>query len=129
MQDPSKKPLEDPKKQMARSRPGMMLRGMLKVALIAIVASQIMTTAFTLLAQQIDAGLSPQIISVFGFVTCGLISMWLQADARRAFGLAKEKGFVAAARDGQSEPRIAADCPRRWLVVLHCELNPAAMPG
>jgi hypothetical protein len=112
---------------MMRPRPGIMFRGMLKVVLIAIVASQILTTAFTLLARQIDADLSPQIISVFGFVTCGLISMWLQADARRAFGFAKEKGFVAAARDGQPGPTIAADCPRRWLVVLHIELNPAAL--
>jgi hypothetical protein len=68
---------------MVRPRPGMMFRGMLKVVLIAIAASQILTAAFTVLARQIDAGLSPQIISVFGFVTCGLVSMWLQADARR----------------------------------------------
>jgi hypothetical protein len=102
----------------------MMLRGMLKVVLVAIVASQILTSAFTLLAHQIDPALSPQIVSVFGFVTCGLVSMWLQADARRAFGFARQKGFVAAARDGQQGPQIAADCPRRWLVVLHSELNP-----
>jgi hypothetical protein len=105
----------------------MMLRGMLKIVLIAIAAAQILTTAFTLLARQIDANVAPQIVSVFGFVTCGLVSMWLQADARRAFRLAKEKGFIAAARDGQALPQIAADCPRRWLVVLHVELNPAAI--
>lgn len=111
---------------MVRTRPGMMFRGMLKIVLIAIATSQILTTAFTLLARQIDAALSPQIVTVFGFVTCGLVSMWLQADARRAFGLAKEKGFVGAARDGEVGPQIAADCPRRWLVILHVELNPAA---
>jgi hypothetical protein len=118
MRDPLNKLAEGQKKQMVRPRPGMMFRGMLKVVLIAIAASQILTTAFTLLAHQIDPALSPEIISV--------VSMWLQADARRAFGFAKEKGFVAAARDGQPGPRIAADCPRRWLVVLHIELNPAA---
>lgn len=111
---------------MVRTRPGMMFRGMLKIVLIAIAASQILTTAFTLLARQIDADVSPQIISVFGFVTCGLVSMWLQADARRAFRVAKEKGFVGAARDNEVVPQIAADCPRRWLVMLHVELNPAA---
>jgi len=111
---------------MVRPRPGMMFRGMLKVVLIAIAASQVLTTAFTLFARQIDAALSPQIISVFGFVTCGLVSMWLQADARRAFGFARQNGFVAASPDGQPGPLIATDCPRRWLVVLHVELNPAA---
>lgn len=112
---------------MVRTRPGMMLRGMLKIVLIAIAAAQILTTAFALLARQIDADLAPQIVSAFGFVTCGLVSMWLQADARRAFRLAKAKGYISAARDGQVGPHIAADCPRRWLVVLHVELNPAAV--
>ena len=111
---------------MVRPRPGTMFRGMLKVVLIAIAASQILTAAFTVIARQIDAALQPQIISVFGFVTCGLISLWLQSDARRAFGAAKNKGYVRAARDGQPGPLIAADCPKRWLVVLHVELNPAA---
>jgi hypothetical protein len=82
MRDPLNKLAEGQKKQMVRPRPGMMFRGMLKVVLIAIAASQILTTAFTLLAHQIDPALSPEIISVFGFVTCGLVSMWLQADAR-----------------------------------------------
>jgi hypothetical protein len=111
---------------MVRLQPGMMLRGMLKIVLIAVAASQILTTAFTFLARQINADLSQQIVSVFGFVTCGLVSMWLRDDARRAFGFAKQKGFVAAAPEGQPGVRIAADCPRRWLVILHIELNPAA---
>lgn len=75
MRDPLNQSAEGPKKPTVRPRPGMMLRGMLKVVLIAIAASQILTTAFTLFAHQIDPALSPQIISVFGFVTCGLVSM------------------------------------------------------
>jgi hypothetical protein len=112
---------------MVHPRPGMVLRGMLKIVLIAMAAAQVMTAVFTVLARQIDADVAPQIISLFGFVSCGLVSMWLQADARRAFRFAKEKGFIAAARDGQAGPQIAAECPRRWLVVLHVELNPAAV--
>ncbi|RFU48103.1 hypothetical protein D0B32_11375 [Paraburkholderia sp. DHOC27] len=103
----------------------MMVRGMLKIVLVAIATAQLLTAAFTLLARQIDADVAPQIVSVFGFVTCGLVSMWLQADARRAFRVAKEKGFVKA-RNGEAGLTIAADCPHRWLVVLHAELNPAA---
>lgn len=112
---------------MVYSRLGTLMRGMLKIMLVAIAGAQILTAAFTFLAQQIDANIAPQIISVFGFVSCGLVSMWLQADARRAFRFAKEKGFVAAGNDGKPGPQIAADCPRRWLVVLHAELNPAAI--
>jgi hypothetical protein len=111
---------------MVRSRPALMLRGFSKVVAIAFATNQILTAAFAYVAQQIDVGVSHQTITLFSCVTCGLITLWLQSDARRAFGLALEKGHVKTADDTSQGPQIAPDCPKRWLVVLHIELNPAA---
>jgi hypothetical protein len=107
---------------IARSRLTLMLRGMTKVIAVAFLANQVLTSVFTLAAQQIDPQLPHQTIWMFSCVTCGLVTLWLQSDARRAFGFAREKGYVKAAGD---EWQISADCPKRWLVILHIELNPA----
>lgn len=98
---------------------------MCKVVAIAFVTNQVLTTIFTYVVQQLDASVPPQTIWLFSCVTCGLLSMWLQADARRAFGFAREKGFVKTGDDRKQALQIAANCPKRWLVILHTELNPA----
>jgi hypothetical protein len=105
----------------------MLFRGLAKVIFIAFIANEILTAAFTTFARQIDVGLTPQIVTVFSYVTCGLVSMWLQADARRAFAFAHQHGFVKAAGNPSQGLQIAKDCPKRWLVVLHSELHPAAV--
>ncbi|KAA1010945.1 hypothetical protein FVF58_18325 [Paraburkholderia panacisoli] len=105
----------------------MMFRGMCKVVAIAFVTNQILTTLFTYLARQLDAALPDQALWLFSCVTCGLLTLWLQSDARRAFGFAREKGFVKKGGDRQPYVQIADDCPKRWLVILHIELNPAAV--
>ena len=109
------------------SSPSTMLRGMCKVIAIAFVTSQVLTTAFMYGAKQLDAEVPHDTVWLFGCITCGLVSLWLQSDARRAFGFAREHGFVKVTGDGQRTLQIAADCPRRWLVILHAELNPAAI--
>ncbi|MGF6776652.1 hypothetical protein [Paraburkholderia sp. GAS334] len=111
---------------MMRSKMAMMFRGLGKVVIIAFAANQILTVAFTYIAQQIDVGLPQQTVTLFSCVTCGLVSLWLQSDARRAFSFARDKGYVKPAGDPSQSLQIAADCPKRWLVVLHIELNPAA---
>lgn len=105
----------------------MMFRGMCKVVAIAFVMNQVLTTIFTYVAQQLDAALPHQTIWIFSCVTCGLLTLWLQSDARRAFGVAREKGFVKVPGDKSQDLQIADDCPKRWLVILHIELNPAAI--
>ncbi|WP_262421373.1 hypothetical protein [Paraburkholderia sp. UCT31] len=105
----------------------MMFRGMCKVVAIAFVTNQVLTTIFTYVTQQLDTALPHETIWLFSCVTCGLLTLWLQSDARRAFGFAREKGFVKKGDDGKQDLQIAEDCPKRWLVILHIELNPAAM--
>jgi phosphoribosyl-AMP cyclohydrolase len=109
----------------------MMFRGLCKVVAVAFVTNQVLTTIFTYAAQQLDSALPHDTIWLFSCVTSGLVTLWLQADARRAFGFACEKGFVEKSGeksgDAAQHVQIAEDCPKRWLVILHIELNPAAM--
>lgn len=105
----------------------MMFRGLCKVVAIAFVTNQVLTTIFTYFAQQLDSALPHDAIWLFSCVTSGLATLWLQSDARRAFGFAREKGFVTKSGDGKQDLQIAEDCPKRWLVILHIELNPAAI--
>lgn len=112
---------------MTPSRFAMMFRGMCKIVAIAFAANQILTTLFTYLARQLDSALPNEAVWLFSCVTCGLLTLWLQSDARRAFGVAREKGFVKKGGDRQPYVQIADGCPKRWLVILHIELNPAAV--
>jgi hypothetical protein len=86
----------------------------------------IRSPAFAYVAQQIDVAVPHQTITLFSCVTCRLVTLWLQSDARRAFGFARDKGYVGTAGDTSQGLQVAADCPKRWLVVLHIELNPAS---
>lgn len=112
---------------MIPSRQAMMFRGLCKLIAIVFVTNQVLTTLFTYATQQLDAALPSDSLLIFSCLTCGLVTLWLQSDARRAFGFAREKGFVKKGADGKQDLQIAADCPKRWLVILHVELNPAAM--
>ncbi|MFM0738217.1 hypothetical protein PQQ51_13325 [Paraburkholderia xenovorans] len=103
----------------------MLFRGMCKVVAIAFVTNQVLTTIFTYVAQQLDAKLPHDTIWLFSCVTCGLLTIWLQSDARRAFGFARDKGFIKT--DDKKTLQIAENCPKRWLVILHIELNSAAL--
>lgn len=112
---------------MTPSRSAMVFRGMCKLIAIAFVTNQVLTTIFTYVAQQLDAALPNEAVWLFSCVTCGLLTLWLQSDARRAFGAAHEKGFVKTGGDQQPYVQIADDCPKRWLVILHIELHPATV--
>jgi hypothetical protein len=105
----------------------MRIRGIAKVISVAIIANQVLTVAFAYVVQQTDPSAPSLIISVFSFLTCGLVSMWLQSDARRAYLLAREKGCITPVDNTNPALKIAADCPKRWLVILHIEMNPAAV--
>jgi len=109
------------------SKQAMRFRGLCKVIAIAFVTNQVLTTIFTYFAQQLDSAVPPEVIWLFSCATCGFLTLWLQSDARRAFGFARDKGFVKKGGDVKQDLLIAEDCPRRWLVILHIELNPTAI--
>ncbi|HEY3598631.1 MAG TPA: hypothetical protein VGL08_14095 [Paraburkholderia sp.] len=109
---------------MAHSRP-LMLRGMCKVIAIAFAVNQVLTAVFMYVAQKIDTTLPHQAVWLFSCITCGLVTLWLQSDARRAFAYARKESYVSVADAKNRVLQIDADCPKRWLVILHIELNPA----
>lgn len=112
---------------MLNLRTAMRISGMVKLISIAIVANQILTLVFAYVADQLDPGALVLIRSVFSFVTCMLVSSWLRADARRVHLLARDKGCVMPVDGTNPALQISPDCPKRWLVVLHVEMNPAAV--
>ncbi|WP_042338442.1 hypothetical protein [Paraburkholderia ferrariae] len=126
MNDDTRRPAPPgPDDDEARIRAAMRGRAFLKIVLVTIVFSQVLSTLFGAAAQALDPDVSAMPSLVFSCVTCALVSFWLQADARNAWRHAREHGHI---RKGAQGPlpgiEIARECPRRWLVVLHAELNP-----
>src|SRR5260370_42387143 len=109
---------------MTQLKPAMRVRGIVKVLLAALTANEILTAAFTYAARLIDPDIALEVISLFSFTTCALMGAWLQSDARRAYFAARDQGYVHPAEPTDPSWRIAVDCPKRWLVVLHIELDP-----
>jgi len=109
-----------------RLKSAMRARGWRKVVLVTLVANQVLTAAFSYLAQQVDPGLTLMPTLVFSCATSVLVSYWLLVDARKAWHHAKELRYIRAepAENGDALPMVADHCPKRWLVVLHIELHP-----
>ena len=122
-------------KDSALLETAMRARGWRKLVLATVVTNQVLTSAFVYFAQQIDPALTMLDTLVFSCATCMLVGRWLRTDAHRAWRNAVDKGYVGprpSANDDDDDdddddgdvPAIADRCPRRWLVVLHIELNP-----
>jgi hypothetical protein len=110
----------------ARLKAAMRARGWLGVTLVTIAIDELLTAVFAYLAQRIDANVTVASTLAFSLTTCALVSYWLLVDARNAWSIALAKGHVRRGRaeDGEDFPRIDDRCPRRWLVVLHLQLDP-----
>ena len=102
----------------------MRARGAVKVILIAVAVNEALYFVFTYVAQQIDPDVPLETVSVFSFAMCALMGFWFQSDARRAYLFARDRGYIASINATNRAPHIAANCPKRWLVVLYIELNP-----
>jgi hypothetical protein len=100
------------------------LRGMVKLVLFAVIIQQILTSLFAYAARLIDPSVPPEAITIFGLATSLVVGFWLQSDARNAYRFATEKGFVTPVDEAHPMLRIKDGCPRKWLVILHIELNP-----
>jgi hypothetical protein len=103
------------------------LRGIAKMVTLALLANQVLTLIFSIGAHQVDPDVDAHIITLFSVVTSLLAGVWLQADARRAYLHAKAQNLIRASQDTSTPWPWALDpaCPRKWLVTLHLELNPA----
>jgi hypothetical protein len=118
-------PPSGPDNEEERVRIAMRARGFLKIVLVSILFSQVLSALFGAAAHALDPDVSDMPGVIFSCLTCALVSFWLQSDARNAWQQARERGFINRGADGPVPGIvIAAECPRRWLVVLHAELNP-----
>ncbi|WP_431823894.1 hypothetical protein [Burkholderia sp. F1] len=108
----------------ARLRAAIRLRGLAKLALVTIAVAHLLTLAFELAL--VSAGFAPEAATLllFRFISCALVSYWLQADALRAYRHALEHGFIAFGGPDEEPVRVAPRCPRRWLVLLNLQLDP-----
>jgi hypothetical protein len=122
-----RRPPPSGQEEEVRVRQALRTRALLKVVLVTIAFSQVLVMLFGLAARTIDPDVSAMPSMIFGYVTCALVSYWLQADARRAWQHARDRGHIRRGTQGPLPGiEIAAACPRRWLVILYAELNPAA---
>ncbi|MBY4722172.1 MULTISPECIES: hypothetical protein [Burkholderia] len=115
--------------RQARVRAARRLRGVLKLTLLTIAVAQALAFAFESLL--VMAGFAPDAATVllFRFVTCALVSFWLQADALRAYQYAAQHGFVTVPGVHGDPADIAPQCPKRWLVMLSLQLDPRGANG
>ncbi|HDR9488289.1 TPA: hypothetical protein QDC20_007096 [Burkholderia aenigmatica] len=115
--------------RQARVRAALRLRGVLKLTILTIAVAQALAFAFESLL--VMTGFAPDAATVllFRFVTCALVSFWLQADALRAYQYAAQHGFVAAPGAHGDPVDVAPQCPKRWLVVLSLQLDPRGLNG
>ncbi|VWD63740.1 hypothetical protein BLA50215_07754 [Burkholderia lata] len=115
--------------RQARVRAARRLRGVLKLTIVTIAVAQALAFAFENLL--VLAGFTPDAVTVllFRFVTCALVSFWLQADALRAYQYAAQHGFVTVPGTHGDPVDVAPQCPKRWLVVLSLQLDPRALNG
>ncbi|MCA8295630.1 hypothetical protein LGN19_17705 [Burkholderia sp. AU30198] len=115
--------------RQARLRAARRLRGVLKLTILTIAVAQALAFAFENLL--VIAGFAPDASTVllFRFVTCALVSFWLQADALRAYQYAAQHGFVTAPGAHGDPVDVAPQCPKRWLVVLSLQLDPRGLNG
>ncbi|VWB27034.1 hypothetical protein BAR24066_01123 [Burkholderia arboris] len=115
--------------RQARVRAALRLRGVMKLTIVAIAVAHALTFAFEGLL--VTAGFAPDAAAVllFRFVTCALVSFWLQADALRAYRYAAQHGFVTVPGTSGEPIDVAPQCPKRWLVVLNLQLDPRGLNG
>ena len=115
--------------RQARVRAALRLRGVMKLTIVTIAAAHALTFAFEGLL--VAAGFAPEAVTLllFRFVTCALVSFWLQADALRACRYAVQHGFVTVSGTHGDPIDVAPQCPKRWLVVLNLQLEPQGLKG
>ena len=101
----------------------------MKLTILTIAVVQAL--AFTFESLLVMAGFAPDAATVllFRFVTCALVSFWVQADALRAYQYAAQHGFVTVPGTRGDPADIAPQCPKRWLVMLSLQLDPRGANG
>lgn len=111
------------KRQEAEQRQtAIRVKGELKLLGLSVALSTVL--AFVLANVMPDLPQGPAAFMSFGALTTVLAAGWIRHDAGRAFRFAAENRYLGFEGNPQRVISIAQDCPKRWLVLLHIELNP-----
>ena len=113
----------------ARTRAALRMRGLVKLTVVTIAVTQLLTLVFEALLVAVGYAPEAATLLLFRFVTCALVSFWLQADASRAYRHASKRGLVTMSGEHGELIEIAPQCPKRWLVVLSLQLEPRWLNG
>ena len=113
----------------ARTRAALRMRGLVKLTVVTIAVTQLLTLVFEALLVAVGYAPEAATLLLFRFVTCALVSFWLQADASRAYRHASKRGLVTMSGEHGELIEIAPQCPKRWLVVLNLQLEPRWLNG
>lgn len=110
------------RREAERKQTATRVRGELKLVRLSVAITSIL--AFVLASVTADLAHGPAAFLSFGAVTTLLAAGWIRHDAGRAFQFAAEHCYLGFEGSPPRVISIAQDCPKRWLVLLHIELNP-----
>lgn len=110
------------RREAEHKRTAIRLRGELKLMGLSIAITSLLAFILANLIPDLPHG--PAAFMTFGAFTTLLIAGWIRYDADRAFQFAAQGRHLGFEGDPPRVISIAQDCPKRWLVLLHIELNP-----
>ncbi|WP_147329588.1 hypothetical protein [Paraburkholderia sp. DHOC27] len=110
------------RREAERKQAAIRLRGETKLMGLSIAITSVLAFVLANLVPDLPHG--PVAFLTFGAVTTLLVAGWIRYDADRAFRFAAEGRYLGFEGDPPRVISIAQDCPKRWLVLLHIELNP-----
>jgi hypothetical protein len=123
----SNRAARDKRRETERKRNAIRMRGELKLIGLSVA----ITTMLAYVLSNFVAHSPHTFVAfiTFGALTTLLAAGWVRHDANRAFRFAAEHQYLGFEGDPPRVISIAQDCPKRWLVLLHIELNPDLIRG
>ena len=108
-------------------RPAVRRKAIVRIAILIILINQLLTTAFAFVVHRNHPDVALGLTTLFSFGLCVVLSVWIRSDAKHAYQNACALGYVSHLAGPARSVRIAPGCPRRWLAVLHVELQNRAV--
>ncbi|WOD15895.1 hypothetical protein [Paraburkholderia kirstenboschensis] len=119
-----RKQREPASEQQLRALLRLKARATARIWIVTILITEFLAAIFSVVAQTVSEGETNLPVMIFTCATSLLVVRWLQQDAYRAWISARTNGYLKRDASGDySVVDVRPDCPRRWLVLLHAQLN------
>ena len=110
--------------QQLRALLKLKARATARIWMVTILITQFLAAIFGVVARNVSDGDANLAVIIFTCATSALVVRWLQQDAYRAWISARTNGYLKREASGDySVVDVRPDCPRRWLVLMHAQLN------